>query len=126
MLQQKDGTAPKWSTLGGEGMKGENAQVTFQRIARELLGIELKMKQIYPVYDYFHETLDKVNYVFYAAVRKSLDFNPLKENISSWITFGETVKLLFSVHTKQDVVVGERVIRLKERQDEAKELLHGI
>lgn len=127
MLQQKDDIISDWSTLGGESIEGENAQAAFLRVVKELLSIELKMKQIYPVYDYFHNTLGKINYVFYAEVKKSLDFNPLKENISSsWVTFSDTLKLLFSVHTKQDVIVGERVIHLKERQDEASQQLDTL
>ncbi len=125
MLQQKDDVIPNWSTVGGESREGEDAQVTFQRVLHELLNVDLKIKQIYPVYDYFHNILDKINYVFYAEVKKNLEFNSLKENIPSWVTFQQSLKLLFSAYTKQDVVVGERVIRLKERQDEAKELLHS-
>lgn len=108
-----------WSMLGGEGREGEDAQSTFQRIIHELLDVNLKMKNIYPIYDYFHETLDKINYVFYAEVGRALNFNAFKESALSWVTFEQTIKLLFSTRTKQDLVVGERVIRLKERVVEA-------
>lgn len=126
LLQQKNNLVPNWSTLGGESREDEIAQVTFQRLLHELLNFDLKIKHIYPVYDYFHDILGKINYVFYAEIKKTLEFNSLKDNTSSWVTFGQSLKLLLSAHTRQDVVVCERVIRLKERQDEARELLHGI
>lgn len=123
MLQQKDDIISHWSTMGGESREGEDAQVTFLRVIHELLNIDLKIKQIYPVYDYFHSILEKMNFVFYAEVNKILEFRPSKGNIPSWVTFDQTLKLLIPAHTKQDVVVGERVIRLKERQDQANEIL---
>ena len=38
----------------------------------------------------------------------------------SWVGFGETNKLSFTPHSKQDVIVGERVINAKWRENEAK------
>lgn len=113
--KQTDNVASSWSMLGGESSEGEEAQTTFQRIVNELLNLNLKYKDIYPVYDYFHEAIDKINYVFYAEVKNPPIFDSLKENTLSWVTFSETLKLLFSDHTKQDVIVGERVINLKKR-----------
>lgn len=104
-----------WSTLGGESKEGEGSQTAFQRIINDVLNIKLKMKDIYPIYDYFHDLLEKTNYVFYAEVRRTLNFKPLKENSLSWVTFDQTVKLPFTGHTKQDLIVGERVINLKQR-----------
>ena len=119
-LEPKDDISSAWSTLGGESKEGEEAQVTFQRIIQEMLNVNVKMKNIYPIYDYFHDTLDKVNYVFYAEVKNPQIFNSLKESAFSWLAFNQTFKLLFSAHTKQDVIVGERVINAKWRENEAK------
>ena len=113
--QQKDDIKSQWSTLGGESKEGEDTQIAFQRIIHELLNLNLKIKYIYPIYDYFHDTRDKINYVFYAEVKKTPNFNRSKENTLSWVTFSETLKFLFSAHTKQDVIVGERVINAKWR-----------
>lgn len=118
--RQKDDVSALWSTLGGESKEGEEAQVTFQRIISKLLNINLKAKHIYPVYDYFHSTHNKLNYVFYAEVGKTKNFTDSKSGSLSWFTFSETVKLPFTTQTKQDVVVGERVINAKWREDEAK------
>lgn len=112
---KKDNVLPLWSMIGGESEEGEEAYATFQRIIRRLLNVNLKTKQIYPIYDYFHDTLNKVNYVFYAEVKSPQVFKSLKENTFSWVSFSETPKLPFSAHAKQDVIVGERVINLKSR-----------
>lgn len=120
---KKDDLASLWSMLGGESNEGEEAQDAFQRIVHELLDVNLKVKHIYPIYDYFHDTLDKTNYVFYAEVKNPQVFKSIKESSFSWVSFSETVKLLLSAHTKQDVIVGERVINAKWREDRAKSML---
>lgn len=114
---------PLWSMLGGESINGEEAQTAFQRIINKLLNINLKIKDIYPVYDYFHNTKNKLNYVFYAEVGNTKSFDGLEGRDLSWFTFSETLKLPFTRQTKQDIIVGERVINAKWRDDEAKKLL---
>src|SRR3989344_267979 len=111
---QKDQIS-SYSMLEGESKEGEDAQATFQRTISELLNINLKSKNIYPIYDYFHEIQGKINFVFYAEVKRPQTFNSFKKGTLSWVTFNETLKLLFSAHTKQDIIVGERVINLKMR-----------
>jgi len=118
--KQKKDMPSLWSTMGGESINGEEAQIAFQRIVNKLLNINLKPKDIYPVYDYFHNTRNKVSYVFYAEVGKTRIFNASKRGTLSWFTFHETLKLPFTSQTKQDIVVGERVINAKWRDDEAK------
>lgn len=111
-----------WSTIGGESRAGEGATLAFQRIMYRLLNIDLKINHIFPVYDYFHSIRNKVNYVFYAEVGKTGIPNTPK-SIFSWFTFHETAKLLFHPQTKQDIIVGERVINAKWRDNEAKQSL---
>lgn len=118
LLHSVDDTNSSYSMLGGESNDGEEAQITFQRVINELLNLNLKPKDIYPIYDYFHEIQGKINYVFYAEVKKTPVFKPVRKNTLSWVTFNETLKLLFSDHTKQDIIVGERVINLKWRLDQ--------
>lgn len=113
--KQKDTTASVWSLLGGESKEGEDAQDTFQRIVHKLLKVDLKTKHIHPIYDYLHDTMNKINYVFYAEVKSPQKFNSHKESTFSWVTFSEIAKLQFAARTKQDVIVGERVINLKRR-----------
>lgn len=113
--EQSDDKPSIWSMLGGNSQEGEDAQAAFQRIILESLNINLKPKNIYPVYDYLHNALNKMNYVFYAEVGKPQTFRSLKENTPSWVSFKETLKLVLSRQTKQDVVVSERVISAKGR-----------
>lgn len=112
--------------LGGESKIGEEARMTFQRIVNKLLNIKLKPKNIYPVYDYFHSTRNKLHYVFYAEVLNTKNFNNFKKGCLSWFTFNETLKLPFASQTKQDIIVGERVISAKWREDEASKELSPI
>lgn len=121
--QQKDSPDLLWSTLGGEAGAGEEAQEAFARVINELLDLKLKTKNIYPIYDYFHDARDKINYVFYAAVNSPREFTSLKKGTFSWVAFNEASKLHFTAHAKQDVIVGERVINAKWRADEAKKEL---
>lgn len=120
---QENDTSSFWSLLGGESKGGEEAQVTFQRVISKLLNVNLKVKHIYPVYDYFHNARNKVNYVFYAEVGKAKAFSASKRGLLSWVSFRETLKLPFTSQTKQDIVVGERVINAKWRDNEAKNSL---
>lgn len=119
-FQKEDSADFLWSTIGGEGGEKEEPQAAFQRIMNKLLGLNLKQKDIYPIYDYFHDTKDKISYVFYAQVKSVKKFNQFKEGTLSWVTFHEISKLSFTPHSKQDVIVGERVIRAKRCDDEAK------
>lgn len=108
--------------MGGEGGKGEEAQVAFQRIINGLLGLNLKAKDIYPIYDYFHDKRGEINYVFYAEIKNPSKLRFSQEDKFSWIGFDEISKLLFTARSKQDVIVGERVINAKWREAEARKL----
>lgn len=116
--QDKDDTTPLWSMLSGRNTEEEEAHITFQKLISKLLSLELKHKNIYPIYDYFNSELDSTNFVFYAEVKKSPKFDLFKNGTLHWINFSDTLKLLFTEHTKQDLVVGERVINLKWRIDQ--------
>lgn len=120
--QQKDDSDFLWSTIGGESGEGEETAVAFQRIINELLDLNIKTKDIHPVYDYFHDGQDKINFVFYAEVKNPREFDRLKKDACSWVDFHEISKLPFTAHSKQDVIVGERVINAKWRDDEARKL----
>lgn len=121
--QQKGSPDLLWSTLGGEAGAGEEAQTAFARVISELLNLNLKTKDIYPVYDYFNDERAKNNFVFYAEVKNSKKFSSFNSDTFSWVAFNEASKLAFTAHSKQDVIVGERVINAKWRADEAKKEL---
>lgn len=123
---QENKISPLWSALGGDSIKGEEAEVAFQRIIYKLLNIDLKLKNIHPIYDYFHQTKNKVNFVFYAKVRSSRIFNNFQRDDVSWFTFSEIVKLPLATQMKHDIVVGERVINARKRDTEAKKLFNSL
>lgn len=115
LLQSNSEDSPLWSTFGGEGLEEEESSVAFQRIINNLLNLNLKLKDIYPVYDYFQATRNKINFVFYAQVKSTKKFNNPEDISFSWSTFDEARKFQFTTQTKQDIVVGERVINAKLR-----------
>ena len=118
--------SPLWSALGGDSIKGEDGEIAFQRIIYKLLNIELKLKDIHPVYDYFAEGKNKVTFVFYAEIRSRRIFNNFKRDDVSWFTFSEIGKLALTTQMKHDIVVGERVINARKRDTEAKKLFNSL
>ncbi len=119
--QQENNSRSIHSTIGKEVSKGEEARIAFQKIVSELLDINLNKKNIYEIYDYFHEELGKDNFVFYAETKSSPKFESIDGKSCVWVSFDEISKLLFTPHTKQDVIVGERVIKAKRRDDAAQQ-----
>lgn len=112
--QQKNDTVSVWSMFGGANSQEEDASVTFQQIIYDALGVKLARRHIYPVYDYFHDVLNKTHYVYYAQVTKLRNYAFEGETLS-WFTFKQTLKLRFAEQTKQDIVVAQRVIDMQER-----------
>lgn len=123
MLQAQQEDSPRLihSTIGKEVSKDEEAHIAFQKIISELLNINLNKKHVYAIYDYFHEELGKDNFVFYAETKSSPKFDSIDGKNYIWVAFDEISKLLFTPHTKQDVIVGERVIKAKRRDDAAQQ-----
>ena len=104
-----------WKTFGGLSCAGEDAPVTFRRIIYEQTKIRLKVKCLFPVYDYFSRARNVLHYVFYAEVEKLFTFPLLKTGVLSWFTFKSTNKLSFADCIKQDMIVSERVINAQAR-----------
>jgi hypothetical protein len=116
LLQQETKTTPSWKLISGSSIKNESSQEAFKRTIHELLTIQLT-QEIMPVYYYFHTGLKKLNHVVYSEVNS--------ETISqasgfSWFTMKQILKLPMDEFTKQDLIVAQRVINLKQRDtDEA-------
>jgi ADP-ribose pyrophosphatase YjhB (NUDIX family) len=104
-----------WSLMGCDGLSGEDMQDCFTQMVNKLLNVTLKTKNIYPIYDYFNESMKKTNYVFYAVVNQSFTFDPPKDSTLSWVSFDEANKFAFEPHIQQDVIVGKRVIDAQNR-----------
>lgn len=121
LLQQSSLNAnpsPTWSMFEGISLDGEDAQTAFQRIMHERVNIHLVAKCLFPVYDYFYNSLNKVHYVFYAEVQKLYTFPSLHTDVFSWFTFKQTTKLDLADQAKQDIIVSERVIKAHARSIE--------
>lgn len=107
--------ASHWSLLKTEVKINQDPKEAFKKIIKKQLGLELEMTAIYPVYDYPDEESDNISYVFFAEVTESPILNKKMANELTWISFNETLKLLFLENNKQDVIVGERVIEYRKR-----------
>jgi len=110
--------ASSWHLLGGKGTKGEDTKAAFKRIAHELVKIKLDLKNIIPVYDYFDTHHNLLHYVFYAEVTEQK--TSAKQKNIAWFTFKQATKLPFTHQTKQNIIVAERVIKARVRDEEAK------
>lgn len=112
LLQQQNspGKAATWSLLGSLARNGETSQENFQRLVQTFLKIKLSTSAIHFVYDYFHKGLHKKHHVSYAEVEKLNVFPPTKKMVFAWFSIKEITKLPLSAQTKQDIIVGQRVI----------------
>lgn len=124
LLQQFDSSS-SWSFFGQYGNSNEEPIRIFQQAISQDLSIKLPLKSLYPVYDYFNAEIGKNFFVFYAQVHFQKKRYGEKENSSlQWFTFKQTTKLSFPTQIRQDIVVAERVIKAKQR-DEMSALLHA-
>src|ERR1035437_6018589 len=72
LLQQPvtaDGTA-EWSLFEGEALGDETAADAFKRSIFSHLKLDIKAKNIFPIYSYFHDGKGKNNFLHYAIVKK--------------------------------------------------------
>jgi len=103
-------TGTEWSLFEGEGLKEETAEETFKRVIFLHLHLEIKPKQIFPIYSYFHDDKGKNNFIHYAIVRKMETFPSTKKAAFAWFSFKQIQKLRIPDQIKQDIIVGQRVI----------------
>ncbi len=120
LLQQFNNLDSFWSLFGQEGQNDEDPVRIFQKAISQQLHIKLALESIYPVYDYFNKGLGGNCYVFYAQVDLEKKEFPKKDDYAAeWFTFKQATKLSFSDQLKRDIIVAERVIKAKARDDEA-------
>ncbi len=111
ILLQQNLSDPKstWTLLGSLSKK------TFRGVVSKLLNVRLKSSTIHPVYDYISK--GKKHFVSYAEVKNLHDFPSTDNFCFSWFTAKEISKLCLVDQTKQDIVVGRRVIDSQIRKD---------
>jgi len=112
LLQQQNDkdTESKWSLFIGEKLGEETEEETFRRTIYSSLRLKLKPRAVKPIYSYFHSDKNKNNYICYAKVETLGEFENLKQKLFGWFTFKQIQKINVSEQTKQDIVVGKRVI----------------
>lgn len=118
LLQQTKSSddEPSWALLEIKGQGQETKGENFRRLVRTLLKLNLSFGQIHLIYDYYHAGLGKKYYVSYAEVDKLRNFPPAGKTVFAWFTQKEILKLHTSKLTKQDIIVGQRVINATVRK----------
>lgn len=113
ILLQQSNTADsgaEWSLFEGDCLDKETAEEAFKRIIQTHLNLDIKPKNIFSIYSYFHDKKGKNNFLHYAIVKKLEKFPDSKDKIFAWFSFKQIQKLHISNQIKQDIIVGQRVI----------------
>jgi ADP-ribose pyrophosphatase YjhB (NUDIX family) len=120
LLQTNNNSNPltPLNMFGGDSLAGENATTAFLRIAHEHIKLHIEAVHLFPVYDYFYNTRNKMHHIFYAKVKKLYTFPLSKSGTFSWFTFKSISKLALVGQLKQDITISERVIRADTLSDE--------
>lgn len=115
LLQQPTSDSSNLLTLfTGKSKRGETQIETFQRAIVEILNVKLPLSAIHPIYDYPHAETKEQQYILYADVPTKV-YEKKMEN-TSWHQFKQLSKLKLAPLTKQDIIVGQRVINAAERE----------
>lgn len=119
LLQQRKSSTPLWSLFGAKNQKAEDPIDTFQRTASKELKIKITAKDIYPIYDYFDKKLNNNCFLFYGLINNKKKKIPARKGYAmEWFTVKKITKLPIDEQTKQDIMIGKRVIdaaaRIKE------------
>lgn len=110
LLQQHSLTPSQWSLFGQESGDTVLFQEVFQQAIKNILKVKIPLSNIEPVYDYFDNHLRKQHYIVYAHIEKLEEIKIGKKKPISWFTFKQISKLPFAPQTKQDVMIGQRVL----------------
>jgi len=124
LLQKEKKSDPNiyWQVICAKAKKNETSKDTFKRIVNSLLKLEIEIKNIVSVYDYFHEELKANNFISYVKVKKAEEFDD-KHYIYQWFDLKETLKLKVSSQTKQDIIVLQRVISSSVRKEKGEKYI---
>lgn len=101
---------PTWSLFNGIYLREETPVSAFQRIINSQLHIKIKASSIFPVYAYLQQDIHVNNAIFYAEVSNIETFASTKKATFAWFPFKQIAKLALSLQTRQDIIVGQRVI----------------
>lgn len=117
LLHQSSEDGVTLSTFSGKFSGDEKADKVFKDLIAKTLGLDLTDKNIYEVYDYFHEELGAHCFVFFANVKKqTLEFKLKGVESVGWFPLKQLPKLKLAGKARQDIIVGQRVINYIDRQ----------
>ena len=118
LLQKEKKSDPNihWQTICVKAKKSETSKDAFKRLINSLFKLEVDIKNIISVYDYFHDGLKADNFISFVKVKKAEEFIN-KNYVYQWFDVKETLKLKVSPQTKQDIVVLLRVISSSVRKE---------
>ncbi|MBI3984753.1 MAG: hypothetical protein HY344_02310 [Candidatus Levybacteria bacterium] len=112
LLQQITSTSdsPSWTLLGKNSTKGRSGQEVLKELLQEVLNLKIKIDKIKEVYSYFSKKFNQDHNIYYVEVKRLYRKSPLENTTVSWFTFKQIQKLNVSEQTKQDIIIGQRVI----------------
>ncbi|MEK7168803.1 MAG: hypothetical protein AAB532_01885 [Patescibacteria group bacterium] len=112
LLQQhiSASTNPVWTLLGKKVEKDLTGEETFKELLLEAIKLKIKLTSIKIIYSYFSKELNAENNVYYAEVSKLYKTSSSDDITYSWFTLKKIQKLNISEQTKQDIIIGQRVI----------------
>jgi len=116
ILLQQTSQSSQWSLLGGESPDEQAGEKVFRQLISALLKVKLDLQAIMQVYSYFHKDLKKTHSIFYGRVEETKDFKPSKGTTFTWFSRRQIIKLPLDEQTKQDIIIGQRVIDSHERK----------
>lgn len=113
LLQQvnSDDETPVWSLLSEKGAINKAGEEIFKDLSYKQLKLKLNIKHIHLIYTYFSQETNKNHNIYYAEVTKLHKIPSSKKITFSWFTFKQIGKLNLLKQTKQDIVIGQRVIQ---------------
>lgn len=98
-----------WSLFEKKAIKDKTGEETFVEIFFEHLDIKLKINTVNSIYTYSAKDGTEYN-IYYAQVKKLHKSTDSSKNGFSWFSFKQIQKLNLSEQTKQDILIGQRVI----------------
>ncbi len=120
LLQQHKSSVSKWSLFEVKNQKDEEPLETFLRGSFEQFKIKITARTINPIYDYFNTELNNHYHLFYTKIKNKKDIRGKKDYNIEWFTFQQISKLPLHEQTRQDIMVGKRVIDAALRNKEEK------
>ena len=123
LLQQAYDDSPEWSMIGGVSLVHETAEEAFHRIAFAVLNIKLSLESIFPVYTYNKRNFERQQVILYADLDNINRIKGRKDTVLSWFTRKQIQKLPLDPQTRQDLIVGHRVIDARMRKSQGIHIL---